>query len=436
MSKLQKYKDSMFDAMAMAEHQGASAVKITFNHVEGISTSFENGRLRYADSSESMSFAIMVIVDGKFGWSAANQPEMLKEMIGRAVKLAQVGAPAHYTTFPKTAEKYADIASHDSAAASIPRSKLIDDCGSLVAHIKSLHPSMVARASGSRSFGETISVFNTGLVDEFEDSSWSINADFSKTTGTDMLFSSAGRSWGKLDNHYDLNYIKEKLTEDFQYGSLNARLPDGDYPLLLPPSYVRRFLAPVVMALSGYRVYLGVSPLKDKLGQTPFHPSFSLIDDPFIDYFGSSANMDSCGIPTQKRTLIENGRVCQFLYDYDTACMVNAEPTGNSDCAPYNTLLPTGTVHSAELFKGISRGIYIKKLLGFGQSNFANGDFSANVQLGYVIENGEITGRIKDAMIAGNVFEMLSRPVVTSSDVDPCTLTPFLLFDSVKLFSK
>ena len=104
----------------------------------------------------------------------------------------------------------------------------------------------------------TITINNAGLVDEFEDSAWSIGADFSRTTGTDMLFSGAGCDWGKLDNHYDLDYIKAKLTDDFNNASRNARLPDGDYPLLLPPSFVRRFLAPVIMALSGYRVYLGV----------------------------------------------------------------------------------------------------------------------------------------------------------------------------------
>ena len=436
MSKLQKHKESMYDAMAQAEKSGASAVKISLSHDDGISTAFENGRLRYADSAESMSFGIMVIVNGKFGRAAANQPEMLKDMVARAIQFAQIGAPAHYATFPKPAKSYAEIASYDEAAASIPRQKLIDDCRELVDHIRSLHPSMVAEASGSRSSGETIIINNSGLYDEFQESSWSIGAGFTKTTGTDMLFCHSGRAWGKLDNHYDMNYIKATLTDDFQNASRTARLPDGAYPLLLPPLFVRRFLAPVIMALSGYKVYLGVSPLKDKLDQTPFHSSFTLIDNPFIDYLSTSANMDDCGIPTQKRFLIEKGRVCQFLYDYDTANLVNAAPTGNSGCAPYTAVLPTGTLHSSELFKGIRRGLFIRQLLGFGQSNFANGDFSANVQLGYVIENGEITGRIKDAMIAGNVFEMLSHPVVTSSDEDPCSLTPYVLFDKVNLFSK
>ncbi|MBP5639448.1 MAG: hypothetical protein J6X55_08210, partial [Victivallales bacterium] len=145
---------------------------------------------------------------------------------------------------------------------------------------------------------------------------------------------------------------------------------------------------------------------------------------------------DDCGIPTKKRFLVEKGRINLFLYDYDTACLVNAAPTGNSGCAPYNPILMPGEINSKELLKSIKRGIFIDQLLGFGQSNFANGDFSANIQLGYVIENGEIVGRLKDAMIAGNIFEMLSKPIIASSDVDKCHLNPYMLFSEVNFFSK
>jgi PmbA protein len=33
------------------------------------------------------------------------------------------------------------------------------------------------------------------------------------------------------------------------------------------------------------------------------------------------------------------------------------------------------------------------------------GDLSVNLELAFLIENGEIVGRVKDAMLAGNAFE-------------------------------
>jgi PmbA protein len=53
----------------------------------------------------------------------------------------------------------------------------------------------------------------------------------------------------------------------------------------------------------------------------------------------------------------------------------------------------------------MKEGLIIYDCIGGGQSNLVAGDFSLNVGLGYKVENGEITGRIKNAMLSGNVYE-------------------------------
>ena len=45
--------------------------------------------------------------------------------------------------------------------------------------------------------------------------------------------------------------------------------------------------------------------------------------------------------------------------------------------------------------------------LGVGQGNAISGAFGNSVGLGYVIEGGEIVGRVKDVSIAGNIYEDL-----------------------------
>ncbi|MFW6056278.1 MAG: metallopeptidase TldD-related protein, partial [Chloroflexota bacterium] len=71
-----------------------------------------------------------------------------------------------------------------------------------------------------------------------------------------------------------------------------------------------------------------------------------------------------------------------------------------------------------------------------GQGNLLAGDFGGNVLLGYKVENGRITGRIKDTMIAGNIFEVLSRGVVVGDDsrwVGSSLWTPSLLCEGVSV---
>jgi len=44
-----------------------------------------------------------------------------------------------------------------------------------------------------------------------------------------------------------------------------------------------------------------------------------------------------------------------------------------------------------------------------GQGNVIAGGFSHPVALAYRVERGTITGRVKDAAVAGNVYELLKR---------------------------
>jgi predicted Zn-dependent protease len=53
-------------------------------------------------------------------------------------------------------------------------------------------------------------------------------------------------------------------------------------------------------------------------------------------------------------------------------------------------------------------GLLVDSLIGMHGSNLANGDFSANVGLGFAIgPGGELQYRVKDAAIAGNFYELL-----------------------------
>ena len=430
------YQDRIDQAIRLATSLGASAAKISLSHTEANGVGFENARLKQTSNSETLSYNIMVIVDGHRGAASGNQPEYLEELVRRAVTLAKVGAQSHFTTFPKPADRYRDIQTFDPAVLDYSQDRMIADCQNLIDYLRTLDPALVVGAGASKGVSESISMNSAGLVDKDRATAWHISADFEKTTGTDLLACGAGRSWGQLNDLYDLDYIKRKLATDLQRASREASIPDGKWPLILPPSFVLQFLAPAFMGISGRSVFRGTSPLRDKLGTQPFSEALSIEDNPFIDFCSDSANMDGAGLPTQRRMLVENGRLNLFLYDYDTAFMAGKEPTANDDCAPYNPLVRPGTVHSKELFRSVRRGLYIKRLLGFGQSNFANGDFSANVELGFAVEDGEITGRLKNVMIAGNVFEMLAQPLVVSSNISPSLLQPYLLLPEVTVVSK
>jgi PmbA protein len=67
------------------------------------------------------------------------------------------------------------------------------------------------------------------------------------------------------------------------------------------------------------------------------------------------------------------------------------------------------------------------------------GDFSGNVLLGYKIEGGEIVGRVKDAIVAGNVHDALRRLQAIGSEarwVGGTVFTPPLLIDRLAVSAR
>ncbi len=79
--------------------------------------------------------------------------------------------------------------------------------------------------------------------------------------------------------------------------------------------------------------------------------------------------------------------------------------------------------------------LYLKGMLGFGQGNIASGDFSANISPGYLVRKGEIVGRVKDTMIAGNLLELMKQNVQLSSDYDEPGRIPWAIVDGVSVSS-
>ena len=87
------------------------------------------------------------------------------------------------------------------------------------------------------------------------------------------------------------------------------------------------------------------------------------------------------------------------------------------------------------MVKNIDKGLLVHSFLGLGQGNPINGEFSVNLFLGYKIENGEITGRVKDVMLAGNAFEALQNIEALSTEQEWVS-GPFTMYNGLFPYAK
>jgi PmbA protein len=427
--------DSMkqrFEAgLKRAREAGASGAKFGFSRSESISASMVNNRLKSAGTTRGSSYGINVIVDRKMGSVRGNDLGDFEHLLDRAIEMARFGSAVHFDAYPAPGE-YATPKTYCPKAAALTRDEIIAAIRTIHEGLRAHDENLLIESGGSRSIGESVMMTSGGVVHENKTTGWGFHGGGQQTHGTDILHFGAGRGWKQLNDMWDTQYVIDRCIRDLTMSEEIVKAPSGTMKAFLDPGILSMFLTPVRDGINGRTVAMGGSPLAEKIGQQILDPCITILDDPHQD-FGSAVCMDGEGIPTQKRTIVDAGVLQTFLYDYDTACMVGAEPTAGGSIID-QVILPGQRTHE-EMLASIDEGIYIRGMLGFGQGNIINGDFSGNISPGFLIRDGKIVGRIKDTMIAGNLYDLLGSNVELSSDYDHPGRLPWATVEGVSVSS-
>jgi len=322
---------------------------------------------------------------------------------------------------------------HSPATVGLSRERMIESCRAIVEALKDYDRELFVEVSASRSESESLVVTTGGVCHSVSATRWSMGGFAQRTDGTDMLFAEHRRGWRDVNEYYDPDKISARIIEDLRNGEAVVDPPTGRVTTVLSPEIFELLLTPIEMGVSGRNVAKGDSPLRGRLGEQVLDSSLTIVDDPHRDYCIGAAEIDGDGVPTRVIPIITGGVLENFLYDLDSAGLANAEPTGNTACQPYSLDVKGGGRPSREILADIEDGLYIKGLIGFGQSNIINGDFSCNVGLGYRIRGGEIIGRVKDTMVAGNVYELFKGGLELSSDRDELRRIPYACIEGLSV---
>ena len=168
-------------------------------------------------------------------------------------------------------------------------------------------------------------------------------------------------------------------------------------------------------ALEATSVAKNQSVFSGKLGQQIANPCVSAVDDGTIPNAWGSENIDDEGNFQQRRQLIKDGILTSYMIDRLGARRMGMEATGSGRRESYryeptsrmsNTFILQGDASFEELFEGIEKGLYAKKM-GGGSVNPQTGEFNFSVGEGYLIENGKITKPVRGAALIGNGRDIL-----------------------------
>jgi TldD protein len=167
--------------------------------------------------------------------------------------------------------------------------------------------------------------------------------------------------------------------------------------------------------LEADHVAKGASVYANKVGELVASPLVTLVDDGTLAGEWGTLGIDDEGHPTQRNTLIEDGVLTDYMWDFLRSRKDGHAQSGNGRRQSYmhlpmvrmtNTFVLDGPDDPDDIISATDSGVYIAKL-GGGQVNTASGDFVFGMTEAYLIENGEITEPLREGNLIGNGPEVL-----------------------------
>jgi len=413
---------------------------------------FRAGALESVKSVETTGRALRVIHEGRVGFSTTTDLADEKTLVQNALQSAQFGGPAPFA-FPASQPR-PSVQCFDPEVEGMKTAEMIALGEEVVEKIKVYDPDLQIDVSVSKTVEEITLLNTSGLEVEDRRTLYGLGIEVMRTRGDDILI-----LWDSLASHAaretDPHAMVERLIERLRWAERTARVESKAMPVVFTSLATLCLLMPLTQGFNGRNVYEGASPLGGKLGQQALDRRFTFVDDGCLDFAYLSAPYDDEGTPTARKPLVEDGVVQQFLYDLKTAAQAGATPTGNGFKAQgfgersYHlppTIMPTtrlvlpGDKSLEEMLKGLDEAILVQDVLGLGQGNILSGEFSNNVSMGFLVRKGEVVGRVKNTMIAGNVYELLKGQLIGLSDqaewVFGILNTPAIAVDGVGVVSQ
>ena len=402
-----------------ARRAGADAADAVYLADASESVSVRLGKLEDLERSESEHVSLRVFA-GKGSASIGSSDlgdAALDELAARAVAMARA-APE---------DPYAALAPEDMLMRGpLPALDLCDAAAPSPAELRSIAEATEAAAlavagvtnsqGGGASAGRTVVALATshGFAGSYETSSHGLSASVVAGEGSAMQRDYA---WRSARYRADLPGPAEigRLAGERAVGRLGpGRLASGPLPVVFDPRVGGTLVGHLLGAMSGGAIARRASFLLDHDGGQIFPEDITIIDDPLRPRGLRSKPFDGEGLPTDRRVLVENGRLTGWLMNAAAARQLGGRPTGHATrgggapgIGATNTHLAAGRVSPAELIADIADGVYVTEVIGMGV-NGVTGDYSRGAS-GRRIVNGQLAGPVAEFTIAGNLIDMFGQ---------------------------
>ncbi len=412
MSKVNSMDTSIAEQIIKASKGKLDACEVCYVEAESKEAKFASNKLKTSQGKGSRAAAIRGFLGGKMGFYVTSDLGSAGDIVDAVADLANEGG-IHEIELPVDFGSAA-VETHDPAIAALTPADLVAMGRKLVENVRKHDPKFLNEAG-----------VDTQVESVFLINSKGGHGQYQRTVVSAQIAPQLADESGFLEI-YEYDFATRLPSDGFE--NLSARVIDklkncvhdakaatGEYEILLMPK-ATGIMNPLSLGINARAVLKGYSPWKDKLGGKVSDERFELVDDPLKAGYIGSQPFDDEGTPSGTKPIIEGGILKVFVNDLFSAAKLGVAPTGNAfrqgtgaePRASASTLfVKEGEKDYSELVAGMKKGIIVDQIMGAHTSSPFSGDFSVNIDMGWLVEDGAIVGRLKDCMLAGNIFEWL-----------------------------
>lgn len=431
--------------MALAKAHSDQVELYSLEQIQN-SIDFEDTELRDIRSTMQSGITMRIIKDHKLGFAYTKNLQNNEELVKNAVNSLKGGVDVKFN-FPLT-KTIQTLNTYDGAITRATNTIIVDECKRIYSFLQQETKGQVNIDAGTAT--TKMSIINSAGTDLSTQTS-----HYFITVSILYPGSQAGIYRSLIYKSFEPardSYLRN-LVELYNKGQQELEAAGGRMKILFMPETMYALIWRLQSATNGESLYHRQSPLADKLGEKIFDEKLTIVDDPFDDAKPEARAYDDEGVPCKPFSIVDKGVLKNFHYDLYYAAKMNTEPTGHgfktsrwpadtisikpSPVLKHLTIKP-GRKGFWQLIHDMDRGIIVCGALGAHSGNIPNGDFSIGLSPGLYVEKGEIVGRVKDAMIAGNIYEVMQKVVDIENEVHAAHngYYPAVLFDDVSVAAK
>ena len=407
-------------SLEVAKRLGASDAEVEVSAAVGQSVTVRRGEVETVEYNRDKGLGITVYFGQRRGNASTSDlsPEAVERTVQAACAIARHTAEDSAAGLPEAARLYRGPA---------PDLQLFHPWGLTVEEAISIARRSEAAALAvdrriTNSEGATVSAYDSdfilantrGFCDGYPGSKSSISVSVVAEDKSGMqrdYWYTSHRDPSQLEDAQSVG----RITGERAVRRLGARrIATGEFPVLFENHVAASLISHFVSAASGSSLYRRSSFLLDRVNTQVFSPVVNILEDPLRPGDTASGYFDAEGVATQKRQLVERGRLNGWFLSTYSARKLGLESTGNAG-GNHNLIVTPGELDFAGLLRRMGTGLVVTEMMGQGV-NTVTGDYSRGAA-GYWVENGEIRFPVEEVTIAGNLLDMYQGIVAIGNDV-------------------